>query len=402
VAKNQHTSSLVSFSQARALVKKHSPLGKIISLPLLESLHFVLAENVFSKSDSPPFDQSAMDGYAFNFKTWDKKVPFKISGIIPAGKSASTRLKRNEAAQIFTGAQIPQGADCVVMKEKVSVEDSNLWIHDLALKIGSNIRIKSSHVKSGKVVLKKGDLISAGSIAFLASIGIEKVKVFAKPRIGIVVTGDELIAPGIKLKPGQVYECNSFGLSAALKLHGIVPEIVLHAKDSVVDVRKKLLLVEKNCDIVIFTGGVSVGDFDFVASSLLSHSVTQHFHKVKQKPGKPIFFGSKKNKLYFGLPGNPASVLVCFHVYVVDAIQKFAGSKMQNFIEVPLLNSFSKKAGLTNILKARYNPKGVGILYDQESYKLNAFADANCLVVLGEEITMANRGDSIKILEIKN
>lgn len=394
--------TMISFDNARRLVIKNTPRGKVISLPLLECLHHVLAENVSAMVDAPPFDQSAMDGFAFNFKLWDKKSPLLLTSMIQAGKKSDLKLKKHEAAKIFTGAPVPSGANCVVMKEKVEVKGNQVFILDASAVVGLNIRKKATHVKSGKIVLKKGDVISAGSIAFLASIGIANLKVFAKPRIGIIVTGDELTAPGKKLKPGQVYECNSFGLTASLLNYGIAPEIILFAKDDEKDVKRKLKEAEKKSDIILFTGGVSMGDFDFVASTLLEHQVKKHFHKVKQKPGKPIYFGTKKDKVYFGLPGNPASVLTCFYVYVVDAIFKFMGKSEREFSNTIVLNEYFKKPGMTNLLKTKYDVRGATILKDQESYKLNTFVEANVLLIMEEEDSVISIGDKAKLLKIKN
>ncbi|MFN0188294.1 MAG: molybdopterin molybdotransferase MoeA [Bacteroidia bacterium] len=393
---------MISFENARRLVIKNTPKGKVIRLKLSECLHHVLAENISAKVDAPPFDQSAMDGFAFNFMTWDKKSPILLTSMIQAGKTSDLKLKKQEVAKIFTGAPIPSGANCVVMKEKVEVKGNQVFILDASAVVGLNIRKKASHVRAGKIVLKKGDVISAGSIAFLASIGIAQVKVFAKPRISIIVTGDELTTPGKTLKSGQVFECNSFGLIASLKNYGITNEMVLFAKDDEKEVKRKLKEAEKKSDMILFTGGVSVGDFDFVASTLHEHKVKLHFHKVKQKPGKPIYFGSKKNKIYFGLPGNPASVLTCFHVYVVDSIHAFMNKSSRELIPSMAMTDFRKKSGLTNLLKAKLDVQGVSVLTDQESYKLNTFVNANALVVMGEEETFISKGDRVELLEIRN
>jgi molybdopterin molybdotransferase len=394
--------SMISFEAARASVIKNTPKGKVISLKLQESLHHVLAEHVFATVDAPSFDQSAMDGFAFNYKSWDKKSPLQLKTIIQAGKTSALKLKKHEAAKIFTGAPIPAGADCVVMKEKVMVNGDVIYIHDPGAVVGLNIRKKASHVKSGKCVLKKGDVISAGSIAFLASIGVSKVKVYAKPRIGIIVTGDELATPGNKLKPGQVYECNSYSLTAGLLNYGLSPELVLYARDNKTDVQRKLKLAEKKSDIILFTGGVSVGDFDFVADVLAENNVKKKFHKVKQKPGKPIFFGTKKEKIYFGLPGNPASVLTCFYVYVLDAIFAWMGKAKREYTSAISCSDYRKKPGLTHILKAHGDANGVSILKDQESYKLNTFVDANVLVVMKEDDTLISMESAVDLLVIKN
>ncbi|MBK9637272.1 MAG: molybdopterin molybdotransferase MoeA [Bacteroidetes bacterium] len=394
--------TMISFENARRLVIKNTRSGRVMSMKLSECLHHVLAENIVAIVDAPPFDQSAMDGFAFNVSSWDKNSPLLLTSVIQAGKKSAIKLKKHEAAKIFTGAPIPSGANCVVMKEKVLVKGNQVFILDVSTTVGLNIRRKAFHVKAGKVVLKKGDIISAGTIAFLASIGIAQVKVFAKPRIGIIVTGDELAVPGKKLKSGQVYECNSFGLIASLLNYGIIPDIVLYAKDDRKDVKRKLMECEKKSDIILFTGGVSVGDFDFVASTLDEHKVKMHFHKVKQKPGKPIYFGSKKDKVYFGLPGNPASVLTCFHVYVVDAIYAFMNKSKRELIPALSLNDYRKKPGMANFLKAKQDVHGVAILKDQESYKLNSFVDANVLLVMKEDESTISRDDKVEVIEIRN
>lgn len=394
--------NMISFNDARKSVIKNTPTGKVVAMNLADCLHHILAENVVAPTNAPPFDQSAMDGIAFNFKSWDKKSSLFLKNTIQAGNSSSLRLNKQEAAKIFTGAPIPQGADCVVMKEKVKVSGSQVFILDTAAVSGLNIRKKASHVSSGKVVMRKGDIVTTGCIAFLASIGIAKVKVYAKPRVGIIITGDELTSPGSKLKAGQVYECNSYSLTAGLSNYGITPQIVVHARDEKKDVLKKLKIAEKKSDIILFTGGVSVGEFDFVASVLEENNVKKHFHKVKQKPGKPIYFGVKHNKVYFGLPGNPASVLTCFYVYVLDAIFKWMGKTKRECISAVLLNEYKKKPGLTNLLKAHHNTMGVTILKDQESYKLNTFVNANVLVVMDEDETIISRAGKVLLMEIKN
>ncbi|MBL7923442.1 MAG: molybdopterin molybdotransferase MoeA [Bacteroidia bacterium] len=391
---------MISFHQALGTVRKCSVPLKAVTLALQEAFGLVLAEDIKVRSDAPPFHQSAMDGYAFSFRTWDKKSDLKITGLIPAGKKVSKRLKKGEAALIFTGAEIPAGADTVVIREKVVQKGEYLRILDTALQAGANIRKRASHIRTGQIALKKGTTLNAGAIAFLASVGIARVKVISRPRVGIIVTGDELAVPGQKLAKGQVYECNSFALHSALRSRYLEPALVMHAADDKEKLKAAIRLALAKCDVLLLTGGVSAGDFDFVAPALQECGFKKQFHKVRQKPGKPLFFGTKGKKLAFGLPGNPASVLTCYYVYVVAALNRLAGISHEEERSLKLNRPFSKKPGMTHLLKAKTEGNTVSILHDQESYKLNSFAMADALVLLDEETEQVDEGREVVVIKL--
>jgi molybdopterin molybdotransferase len=247
--------------------------------------------------------------------------------------------------------------------------------------------------------MEVGDLMTSGAIAFLASIGISKVRVFLPPVLHLVVTGDELQSPGEKLKPGHIYESNSIALKAAFEALGVFKEVkVYRVNDSLKRIAKRAAASLENADLVIFTGGVSVGDYDFVVPALESAGVKTGFHKVKQKPGKPVFFGYKGRKLVFALPGNPASVLTCFYSLVMPALSKLCQRNFVEFAELPSLNFFQCKPGMTQILKAYADAAGVQILPHQESYKLDAFVRANSLVILDENQAEILPGMPVNVL----
>ena len=390
------------FEEAQQIMLDHIPASRVKRVPLSSACGLTLAESILVKIDSPPFHQSAMDGFAFNFSKWDKISPLIISNEIPAGKFLKESVRSNGAVRIFTGAAVPAGADTVVVQEKVVEKNGQIVISDPFLLKGANIRKQGSHVKSGKTVWRKGQRLTVGAIGFLASLGVSTVKVYALPIVSIIVTGDELTIPGKVLKRGHVFECNSYGLTAALSKVQITPRLIIRCADDPNQLEKDIKKALKVSDILILTGGVSVGDYDFVADTLKKCGVIKKFHNVRQKPGKPLYFGLKGNKLVFGLPGNPASVLSCYYSFVVKAISSFSKLDVHAVVTLPAMNSFLKKGTLTTLLKARTSARGVEILHDQESYKLNSFAEADGLVVLPPEKQEVLPGDLLKVLLMDN
>ena len=241
--------------------------------------------------------------------------------------------------------------------------------------------------------------LTPAAIGYLAAIGIHELMVFPTPRVHIVITGNELTQPGQALPHGQVYESNSYALKAALQQLHINNISVFFAKDDIAELKEVLTKALTNCDILLITGGVSVGDYDYVANTLKDCGVTELFHKIKQKPGKPLYAGITDNCMVFGLPGNPSSALTCFYEYALIAIDKMMGrltSRVQTKI-APLTNSYQKKAGLTHFLKANCEGNSVSLLLAQESYRLSSYAHANSLVCLEEEKTNFQEGDLVEV-----
>ncbi len=383
-------------SEAEKLIYENCTTTKVKLLNVKDAYGYVLAEAIFSKIDTPPFDQSAMDGYAFSFSDWDKKSILTITSEIQAGSFSSNKLVQNEAVRIYTGAALPLSADTVVIQENVIVSNNSISIKDEQLIQGKNVRLKGSQSKKGECILDVGHLLSPASISFIAGTGIDKIKVFSNPTISIIVTGKELVQPGNEITEGKIYESNSFGLIAALNQLNISPISVNIVDDIEVDIIHAISK-EIHTDILIITGGVSVGDYDFVASALEKCGVKKVFHKVKQKPGKPFYFGKMDTTLVFALPGNPAAVLTCFYRYIVDAISTFTKKKYFEALNLPLANSYIKKSSLTFILKGKTDLKEVEILEKQESYLMNSFAFANCIIELEEEKIDFNKGDFVKV-----
>jgi molybdopterin molybdotransferase len=333
-----------------------------------------------------------------------------------AGSSETFILSPGNAVRIFTGAPVPTGADTVVMQEKTKIENEQLVIDDENIIQGSNVRLEGSEIKTGDLAVAKDSLLMPAAIGFLAGIGVTEVLVYPLPVVSIIVTGNELQTPGQPLQQGQVYEANSFSLQAALKQMHIQEVKVYKAEDKLETVKQVLEEALQQSDIVFLTGGVSVGDYDFVAAAAAQNRVEKIFHKIKQKPGKPFYFGKKvrlnparmtrsdgdavgqENKLVFGLPGNPASVLTCFYEYVEPALRKISKQKTGlQVMKVPLATPFKKAAGLTHFLKGYYDGEKVIPMHAQESYRLSSFAKANCLIKINEETTLCEEGELVEI-----
>ena len=390
---------MISVGEAKDILRKACKPLPPVTVPLQKAMGLVLAQEVFAAIDVPSFNQSAMDGYAFRFEDWKEGEALIIAGVVQAGSQMENKVGEKQAVRIFTGAAVPKDLDTVVMQEKVLVADNQLVIKDSLLTVGNNVRLQGSEIKVDSLALPKDSKLSPAAIGFLAGIGTTEVLVYPRPKVKLVITGNELVQPGEPLGYGQVYESNSFALIAVLQQMGIYDVSISFAKDNIKELKAVLETALTDTDILLITGGVSVGDYDFVADSLSDCGVEKLFHSIKQKPGKPLFAGKKDDQLVFGLPGNPSSVLTCFYEYVVPSIELMMNSKTSliQHKRLPLSNSFSKKSGLTHFLKGYFTEKEVTILTAQESYRLSSFATANCLVCLSEEGTGYQDGDFVEV-----
>lgn len=391
--------TLISFDEGLALVLANVPRPLSEVLPIINSYGRTLMTSVFSPSTSPPFDQSAMDGYAFSFKDLTSGKPLRVVDMVKAGEESKPRLKQGQCVRIFTGAPLPAGADTVVMQEKCEVKDLMLRILDPALKKGANVRVKGSLVKRQQIISLSGDKMTAARMAFFSSLSIAKVKVKKIPVVSIIVTGDELINPGERRTGGQVYECNSAALTGALKSVMHQPDIrIFRAGDNLPKTTSTLRKAMKDSDLILLTGGVSVGDFDFVIPALKALKASIVFHKIRQKPGKPVCLAKLNNKMIFGLPGNPASVLTCFYSLVVPALTKWADTKSIDVTNIPLGHTLKRKPGLTQFLKAEILQDAVHILEGQESNNLESFAKANALVKIPEAVSELKARSIVEVI----
>ncbi|BAV06549.1 molybdopterin molybdochelatase [Filimonas lacunae] len=389
---------MISVSEARQFISNYTGRSSVVTLPLVEAAGLTLAADIFSPVDVPFFHQSAMDGYAFCYQHWQQQ-PLSVTAHIPAGSWHTQQLAAQQAARIYTGAALPIGADTVVMQEKTQLAGQLLHITDEQLQQGSNVRPRGSEIGKGALALHAGTYLNAAAIGFLANLGIACVPVHRKLKVSIIVTGNELLQPGNSISHGQVYESNSFMLTAALQNLPVIQLATQYVQDDVPATISAIQAALLYSDMVLLTGGVSAGDYDYVAAAMQACGVQQVFHKIKQKPGKPLLFGQKAHQLLFGLPGNPASVLTCFYEYVLPAIEAMTGQPHRRVQQVQrrLSDTVYKKAGLTHFMKAVCDDVQVTVSQAQESYRLSSFATVNCLLVMEDEATCYEKGELVNV-----
>ena len=368
-------------------------------IDVINSYGYILATDTYSPINMPPFRQSAMDGYALHL---GEVNAYSLKGEVKAGDNANPILNPGEAIRIFTGAPVPDTADTVVMQEKVKTNGDDSITIEIEAKKGSNIRAAGEQIKEGELALSTGTKITSAAIGFLSTLGITKINVYKKPSIAIVVTGNELVNPGENLKYGEIYESNAVTLKITLESLGF-NHIALHRVKDDYNKTHNLLkeCIEKN-DMVIISGGISVGDYDFVGKALAALDVEQIFYKVKQKPGKPLFFGKKNTTTIFALPGNPASALSCFYMYVVPALRKFIGYS-DYFLEKEFIKSntsYEKNEDRVHLLKAFIKKDTVTILNGQASSMIHSFALANALVYLPGSCKKVQKGEKVEVIRL--
>lgn len=392
---------MISVQDAIRLIEQNITVATTVTTTLSKAFGSVLAEDVFSPINMPPFRQSSMDGYAFIHS--EENTKYKVVGEIQAGIASDIAIQQGEAVRIFTGARVPNAADTVVMQEHTEKSGDTVTIIKNPKKT-QNVRPLGEQLKKGAIALEKGTLLNEAALGFLAGLGMPKVSVYKKPRISLLITGNELQQPGFPLKEGQVYDSTSTTLALALKQFGFTDVTVGFIKDTKTateDTIKKHLL---KCDVLLISGGISVGDYDFVKGALQVNKVKEHFYKVNQKPGKPLWFGSTETTKVFALPGNPASSLTCFYIYVLPALRKLMGhpyphlKREKAMAGVTIQNNFSK----TLFLKGKVNDGIATPLLGQASSMLKSFATANALLIMQEDQEIIEKGASITYLDLKN
>lgn len=367
---------------------------EVVEMNIDEAIGFVLAKECVSPISFPPFHQSAMDGYAIN--AIGQQLEFKVVGELKAGDSAENKmLQVGEACRVFTGSMLPTNATAVVKQEDITRSNDTIQLSG-AIANQDNIRLCGEQINFGEVAVPKDTLLNAGTIGFLATLGIKNVTVYRKPKIAVIATGNELVPLGSDLKFGQIYESNTRTLIAALTTFGFrATTFVVEDNYDLIKVQIEKAILEN--DLVLITGGISVGDYDFVGQILADLKVDEKFYKVKQKPGKPLFFGTKGDTLIFALPGNPAAVLTSFYIYVLRALAGLIGRKTP-FLEhrkVHLSTDFEKSARLTLFLKGKVKEDQAVVLSAQSSAMLSSFIDANCLIRLGEDKSSWKKGEIV-------
>ncbi|MEQ8471155.1 MAG: molybdopterin molybdotransferase MoeA [Marinoscillum sp.] len=370
---------MISIEEALQIVQAQEFEPAIIDKDLQSSLGHCLAEAITAPFDLPDFDNSAMDGYALcgNHQT------YRIIGEVAAGDTSTHRLQDEEAIRIFTGGRIPENTTSVVMQEKTEVAGEQLTI-DSTVSSGQNIRPKGGELRAGQKVFSPGHQITPASIGLIGSLGKPSVKVFKKPSIHLITTGNELITSGTERKIGQIYESNSLAIISALNQFGLECQGNQQIEDDFELIKTGISNYLNQTDVLLLSGGISVGDYDYVKAALEENGVQEIFYKVFQKPGKPLYFGRKDNTFVFALPGNPASSLTCFYIHVLPLLLKISGSQKPGLTKVlvPLAHDYELKGDRPAFLKAHIENHQVTILDGQSSSMIYSLAMGNALACI--------------------
>lgn len=389
---------MISVFEALKIVSQYSnPLEKI-SKKTTKSFGYIVAEDVISPLNMPPFRQSSMDGYAF---INDGNPHLNVIGEVQTGSAADFAIKSGEAVRIFTGARVPDCADTIIMQENVERINDKISIEKMP-QHGENVRPTGEQIQSGAIALKKGTFLNEAAVGFLAGLGITHIKVYRKPKVGLLITGNEIKNIGEQLEEGEIFDSNSITLKLALKRLGIKNITIEFAKDTLKDTNSKLKSLLKSCDVILISGGISVGDYDFVQESLVQNGAEELFYKVNQKPGKPLWFGKKGETIIFALPGNPASSLACFYIYVWALIKAKMGFLKNNLPSFEAITSkeINNKFGKTLFLKGNIDEGVATELSGQASSMLKSFAISNALLIVPENVEKIKEGETITYLKL--
>ncbi|HDV7284175.1 TPA: molybdopterin molybdotransferase MoeA [Mannheimia haemolytica] len=376
-------------------------------LPLNECANRVLAEDIFSPINVPNFDNSAMDGYAVRISDLAQNLTLKVAGKAFAGNPFNGEIKSGKCVRIMTGALVPQGIDAVVMQEETMLNDDGSVTFNSVPKLGSNIRRIGEDVKQGALVLGKGSLLNVASLPLLASLGIASVPVFAKLKVAILSTGDELTSVGEPLSEGKIYDTNRFAVRLMLeKLNCEILDFGILPDDPIL-FEQTFRQAQQQADVLITSGGVSVGEADFT-KDVLEKLGEIGFWKIAMKPGKPFAFGKLEQAWFFGLPGNPVSALVTFYQLVQPALAKLSGlsadkiAKLTQNLTACSAEKLKKAVGRQDFQRGYYyaNEKGeleVRAVGTQGSHIFSAFNESNCFIVLEAERGNVEAGEKVTI-----
>jgi len=323
---------MISIQEAIKIIEQNLPERKTEERALAKSLGYFLAIDYYAPEPLPKFDNSAMDGFAIALdESVSPELPLKmpVIGESQAGMPYTGELQAGEAIRISTGAVVPEGATQVIPVEHTTMEDDQVVIHKLG-KQYAHIRFSGEEITEGEKIAQKHDKLTPPMISWLAGFGLQSVEVFAKPRIATLTTGQELVDPSETPEMGQIRNTNQIYFEQYLSAIGFESVYGHQIPDSLEETKRILREAEQVADIILVSGGVSVGPHDHVKNAAESVGFKQHFWKVAQKPGKPLYFATQDNKLLFGLPGNPVSTLMSTIVYVIPVLQFMVGNPDQN------------------------------------------------------------------------
>jgi molybdopterin molybdotransferase len=396
----------MSVARARLFIKQFlNPGNQTEILPLRESIGRVLAGDIFSSVNVPNYDNSAMDGYAFNAEDININSPTKliVIGTILAGKAFDKKVERGQCVRIMTGGMMPNGADTVIMQEKTKVDDDYIIFSEIP-KPKMNVRYAGEDLQMGHCVLTSGHMIRAADLGLLASLGISEISVYRKLKVAFFSTGDELASLGENLKIGQVYDSNRYSLYGMLSDLDVDIIDMGAIPDNPELLERTLLSAAEQASVVITSGGVSVGEADYMKLLLAKHGQVM-FWKIAMKPGRPLAYGKIGHAHYFGLPGNPVAVMVTFYQFVREALLILMGQGSP--APLPIFNvvcteNIKKQTGRTEFQRGvlfpdidgtwKVKPTGA-----QGSAILSSMSLANCFIVLDETVGNLEAGSMVAV-----
>jgi molybdopterin molybdotransferase len=398
---------LIDYPEAERLVFESTPRLPVEETPLGEALGLALAQDLAATTDSPPFDNSAVDGYALRSAEAEAGRVFSVIDEAPAGRPAKRRVGEGEAIKIFTGGVIPAGADAVVM-----VENTSGWGQEFELKkppsAGDNIRAAGEDTRKGDVILPAATEVGAPEIALAATQGYGSLPVYRRPRVAILSTGTELVEPGTRdLHPGEIFDSNSYAIVAAAREAGAEARRLYAASDDADTLRAAIEEALETADVVVTSGGVSVGEKDLVKSAMLDLGVEQVFWGVKFKPGKPLFYGTRGEIRLFGLPGNPVSAVVCFDLFVRPALMGMMGRRDRSRPRVPvyferdIVNKFGRLHAMRVSLKRTEKGWLAESVGAQGSGLVSSLTKADALALVGPASEGIPAGEPVEAIVLR-
>lgn len=389
---------MISVEEARRIMMEHVPVLPSLFLFPDEVSGYYLADDVVAAYDHPLFDMSAVDGYAVR-----GEHPWKVMGEVAAGGIFGEVLGDGECVRIFTGGQVPASATAVVMQERCTRNGSTVACNGAPIIPGANIRRRAESIRSGELLLTTGTLLNPAAIGAITSVGVHQVEVRQKPLVSILRTGGEFIdAEGVK--PGRIFSSNDWMLAAALDEQGMLEEQSLFTSgDDLNELVPMIRAALENTDVLITTGGASVGEHDLVHAALKRSGAVIHFHGVAQKPGKPMLFATLDKKPVFALPGNPRAVLVLFHAYVLPFLRNMQGARdpLPRTEQLPLSHGLAVKGDRAEFRAAQVRNGHVTLLTDEGSHMLRSLIEADALVYLPSTRRTWNTGDPVEVQYLK-
>ncbi len=401
----------VTFDRALEIIISQDAVLPAENVSLFDASGRVLREDIKADRDDPPVPVSAMDGYGV--KSSDvESVPLrlKVKGVIPAGSDKLIEIEKGEAVKLFTGSVVPESVDLVIPVEWSEENEGYVEIKK-GFPRGANIRLPRENYRRGQVLVKAGTVLGAPEIGIAASVGKPYLKVSVKPKVGIVVTGSELLEPWEGFtSPVQIRNANGYTLYSLIKETGGEPIYFGIVRDSREKTLKILSEALENCDVLVTSGGISMGDYDFVKEVVKELGVDVLFYKVQVKPGKPVLFGRKENKFFFGLPGFPVSVFVSFNLFVYPLLRKIQGAAelFRPKVKGILAEDFRrKKADRTEFVRCNFSYSfdegrfSVSPLKRQGSGILSALLGRKALMVVPKGVKFLKRGDSVDLILVR-